>query len=235
MIRIIGNRMPLWSALIAASKRSVSPWIGRPTWSRLAQSHRPSCSTTTWSALIKACPVAIVLHAAPSPICLLSLPCQASSIPTGGSLSWMDCMWSAKSISTAWSALISNGTQSRPSSSAITSSCSSHGLRNEMHFATKDLQITLRCIHLLSGKVQDGDLVAHPVGSWMPKHAVCRSCMNNRSSKRCPSEQWWDTSSPLSRFSPICCTRLALRPACAPCKNARTARRLSPLPSSTMC
>ena len=27
-----------------------------------------------------------------------------------------------------------------------------HGLRNEMHFATKDLQITLRCIHLLSGK-----------------------------------------------------------------------------------
>ncbi len=83
--------------------------------------------------------------------------------------------------------------------------------------------------------VQDGDLVAHPVGSWMPKHAVCRSCMNNRSSKRCPSEQWWDTSSPLSRFSPICCTRLALRPACAPCKNARTARRLSPLPSSTMC
>ncbi len=151
-MRIIGNRMPLWSAIIAASKRSASPWIGRPTWSRLAQSHRPSCSTTTWSALIKACPVAIVLHAAPSPICLLSLPCQASSIPTGGSLSWMDCMWSAKSISTAWSALISNGTQSRPSSSAITSSCSSHGLRNEMHFATKDLQITLRCIHLLSGK-----------------------------------------------------------------------------------
>src|SRR5437660_9127814 len=27
-----------------------------------------------------------------------------------------------------------------------------HGLRNEMHFSTKDLQITLRCIHLLSGK-----------------------------------------------------------------------------------
>jgi len=27
-----------------------------------------------------------------------------------------------------------------------------HGLRNEMHFATKDLQITLRCIDLLSGK-----------------------------------------------------------------------------------
>ena len=24
--------------------------------------------------------------------------------------------------------------------------------RNEMHFSTKDLQITLRCIHLLSGK-----------------------------------------------------------------------------------
>jgi len=27
-----------------------------------------------------------------------------------------------------------------------------HGLRNEMHFATKDLQITLHCIDLLSGK-----------------------------------------------------------------------------------
>ena len=67
------------------------------------------------------------------------------------------------------------------------------------------------------------------------KHAVCRSCMNTRSSKRCPSEEWWDTSSPLSSFSPLCCTRLALRPACAPCKNERTARRLSPLPSSPMC
>src|SRR6266567_4012319 len=29
---------------------------------------------------------------------------------------------------------------------------SSHGMRNEMHLSTKDLQITLRCIHLISGK-----------------------------------------------------------------------------------
>src|SRR5947209_1139063 len=29
---------------------------------------------------------------------------------------------------------------------------SSHGMRNEMHLSTKDLQITLRCIHLISGR-----------------------------------------------------------------------------------
>jgi hypothetical protein len=71
-------------------------------------------------------------------------------------------------------------------------------------------------------------------GSWMPSSTVCRSCSSSKPSNPCPCAAWWDPGSPLSRFSPICSIRPEPRLACAPCKNARTAPRLSLLLRATM-
>src|SRR5258708_17095829 len=68
----------------------------------------------------------------------------------------------------------------------------------------------------------------------MPSSTACRSCSSSKPSNPCPYGDWWDPGSPLSSFSPTCSIKPERRPACAPCKNASTARRLSPLPRATL-